>query len=240
MIIFNGKGVVVAIVAAIILALCAGLFHVNFGLSTIFAGIAGFFASMKMTNKESGFFGLPSFFFVPTHLYALVIIYIGVMAFKEKPSMFIKKELEDIREQYVQKDLDTLELNELSGNKTEAKSLKEFINASIIHQLKPENISYLLKENTQNNAVLLLVKYDKIDDFADEDKAEFVRTLKTFFNENSYYANKDFYIGVMNKHSIKITETPQKGRTTKSYLAYDKDLVDFYGANQNLNNQWQK
>lgn len=236
MIIFNGKGVLVAIAASLVLALFAGLFHLNFGLSTIFAGIAGFFASIKLTNKESGFFGLPSFFFVPTHVYALLIVYVGIMAFKKETSFFAEKEKEDVREQYVEKDLDTLQANELSGMKDEARELKAFMNEIIIHQLKPEKISYLLKENPKTNAVLLLVNYDKFDEFSEESRGEFVSTLKSYFKENSYYADKYFYIGVIDEHMMRTTETPEKGRTVKSYLAYNKDLVGFYGETETYTN----
>lgn len=236
MIIFNGKGLLVAIITAIVLALCAGLLHLNFGLSAIAAGLIALYVSVKITNKEEGFFSMPSFFFIPTHVYAILVLIIGIKEFKSTPGFFAKKEKEDVRLQYIEQDLDSLRNNELSGWKEDAKQLKAYMSEVMIHQLKPETISYRLKVNPEHKAVLLLVRYEKFEEFGEENRKDFVSALRSFFRDNPDYAGMDFYIGITDDTLIKTTQNPVKGTTTSTYLAYDKDLVGFYGNEKNTEN----
>lgn len=228
MIIFNGKGFIVALISAILLIILILIFHLNQGLSFLLTGIGALFISFKLTNKNEGFFALPSFFIIPTHLYALLIIYVGILSLKEKPSFFEKKNPKDNREKFLRNEIDTLNMYELSGLKTNAKNLKEYMNNSIIHQLKTENISYLLKENQKTNAYLLLIKYDKFDSFGDEDRAEFVSLIKKYFNNDSIYLSKKIYIAILDEGIIKTTYTPEKGLKTNSFLTSEKELKNYF------------
>src|SRR5438093_386614 len=108
MLIFNAKGIVVALATFIVLALAIWM-GLSAGVSIFLAGITALFVSLKMSKGYTGFFALPSIFIIPTHVYACLIIIIGCAIFIKEPVFLEKKAPQDLRKQLVEKDIASLD-----------------------------------------------------------------------------------------------------------------------------------
>ncbi|MCA9750350.1 MAG: hypothetical protein KC414_14670, partial [Romboutsia sp.] len=128
-------------------------------------------------------------------------------------------------------DIDSLDNIGIYGDRVIANQVISILDSVLINQLKPQNISCLVKVNDDNNAVLLLLKVDKIDLLSKEAKKEFVSILESILYETNNLSTRMQFIGVCNKNNtLEITQSPYRDIQTSYLLAYSSDLLDFYGT----------
>lgn len=223
--IFNGKGLIAGIVAVVVFIISVML-DVNIGLSGMLAGLMGLIVSMKLSTKGEGFFALPSIFFIPTHVYSVVLMLLGLAAFWSSPSLF-DETVDDYRSELIAKDIAVLDSLDVSGVDSIASELKELMNVMLLEQVKPEEIAYRVLQNEEGDKALILVKFRQIGDFTKEARMEFLELLELYVDVIDFFKDKQVYIGVKNKSSLYITRTPEKVDNS-SFGATESDLLAFY------------
>jgi hypothetical protein len=226
MIIFNTKALLVGIGTLIVLMF--GLyFKWNDGLCFILAGLTGLFLSVKISNKEAGYAGMPTLFFIPTHVYAVLIIIMGIAGFWSDKKDATGKSTSDTRTELVETDLAIVDTASVSGIDSIAERIKLFVSLSLVRQLKPNDICYRVVEDPKENKVLVLVMFPKLDDLSKDAKKDFRQLIASTVSEIDFFNGKQVYIGIKDKYGLELTQTPKTKNI--SFMATTLDLLPFYG-----------
>ncbi len=227
MIIYNIKGAFVAIITVAVFVGLAFL-DINAGLSMILAGLVGVAASVKASTKGEGYSGMPTIFFVPTHVFAAIVVVLGVTAFSKAPSLFTE-ESTDYRYTLLEADQDELDAAETAGIDSLAATFTSYMRYSLVDELEPENTACLVKENKELNRVLIILKLPKINDLDKSVRPELLDMMDEVIAEEPFYEGKELYIGIQGNSSIWVTRTPEEGVKNSRSSASEEQLVPFYG-----------
>lgn len=233
MVIFNLKGLLVGVVVVIIFIAMAVL-EFNMGLSFLVPGLIGLYMSSKLSTKGEGFFALPSIFFIPTHVYTVLIVIVGAIFFFDDMSLFDKRPV-DLRADMVEYDQAVLDSLDISGNDTIAQGIKDYVTSELIRQYKPENIAYRIVDSEDGERILVLVKYVKISEFDKESRRDILDLIVNYCYGLEYFNNRDLYLAIQDEWSIWVTYTPQAINNSR-LSASEHDLYNFYGDSILVNN----
>ena len=224
MIIFNTKGFLAGVAALFVLVICIWL-KLSDGFSFLFAGIAGLFASVKLSGKGEGYAGLPTVFFIPTHVYAVLIIIVGIASFWSGKGSSGKSS--DPREVKMDNDMNMVDSLAISGVDSVAHYLKTYVSVMIIKDLNPEECHYRIIENETKDKALVLVMFPRVDDLSKDAKKDFRTLMEQAIEGENFFTGKQVYLGVKDKYGLELTKAP--GKKNVGFLATTLDLLPFYG-----------
>lgn len=227
MVIFNLKGLLVAIVAVVVFVIPA-LIGLNVGLCLILGGLAGIYTSIKLTVKGEGYFAMPSVFFIPTHVYTALIVLLGIVTFAGEPSFSQPKKAKDHRVDMVEADQKLLTANKYTGYEDIASDMDNLLSFALVDEAEADELHYLIKKNDGGDKILVMIKFPNIKKFEKDARKEFLSLVEEYISEVDFFDNRELYISIQDERSIWITATPN-GTHTSKLLADENDLVDFYG-----------
>lgn len=224
MIIYNVKGLLVGIAAVVVVFACIH-FELSGGISFLITGAVAMYLSIKLSEKGTGYAGMPSLFLIPTHAYAFLILAAGGIAFAGDPSFF-DKEADDKRVQLLERDLAVVDSVSLSGVDSVAHNIQGYVTLSLIRQLKPGNICYRVLESDDKKRVLVLVMFPLLDDLSKEARKDFAELVNEYVQSHSFFEGREVYLGIKDKSELKATRTPKQKHD--GFLAVNSDLLPFY------------
>jgi len=224
MIIFNLKAVLVALAVAVPFVILS-LLEFNLGLSIFLSGLAGLFTTVKLSTKGEGYSAMPTVFFVPTHVYTVLICILGAISFFDEPGLFTATK-GDLRVEMLDQDIQLLDAEELSGDEEKASLVKDALQYFLVSEMEAENLHCLVRKDVDGDKTLILVKLKKIGDVAKETRPDLVEFLEDLFAQDLDYFGSETYIGVKGSSDFYLVKAG--GELINTNFASTKSLLTFY------------
>ena len=240
--IYNVKGVLVAlsiVVCFVILALVTKVFGLSFAL----AGVVGLLVSIRLSRPYAGYLKLPHIFFIPTHVFSVLIIIMGLIGLKNdgferweigkkstpisnSQTRYSTSNTSFNNSTLIENDMTLVSASRHTGDTAAIGEMDRYMRAHIITQLKPDLCSYLLRYSPDSSSIFVLIRMHSLDMIRSEIKDELVRTILTFFRSSPRFAQKEMYIGIMDGDDLFYIKTPAANHHV-SFGGKD-DLAAFY------------